>query len=106
MRRSGERAWLLLNLDEPTNHFDTDSRRALLDAPNNYQKAVTLIMHDCSLMELMADRLWLAADGTVTPFEGEHGRLCPLRAGPRQGRVRADPDALGQRQTGEESRVV
>jgi len=78
----GERARLLLNLvameaphllilDEPTNHLDIDSRRALLDALNDYEGAVILITHDRSLMELVADRLWLAADGTIQPFDGD-----------------------------------
>jgi ATP-binding cassette subfamily F protein 3 len=78
----GERARLLLNLvamdaphvlilDEPTNHLDIDSRRALLDTLNDYQGAVILITHDRSLMELVADRLWLTADGTVKPFDGD-----------------------------------
>ena len=78
----GERARLLLNLvamdaphllilDEPTNHLDIDSRRALLDALNDYMGAVILITHDRSLMELVADRLWLAADGTIKPFDGD-----------------------------------
>ena len=78
----GERARLLLNLvamdaphllilDEPTNHLDIDSRRALLEALNEYEGAVILITHDRSLMELVADRLWLAADGTIQPFEGD-----------------------------------
>jgi ATP-binding cassette subfamily F protein 3 len=78
----GERARLLLNmvamtaphlliLDEPTNHLDIDSRRALLDALNDYEGAVILITHDRSLMELVADRLWLAADRTVKPFDGD-----------------------------------
>src|SRR6185369_2799861 len=78
----GERARLLLNmvameaphlliLDEPTNHLDIDSRRALLDALNDYDGAVILITHDRSLMELVADRLWLAADGGIEPFDGD-----------------------------------
>ena len=78
----GERARLLLSivamdaphlliLDEPTNHLDIDSRRALLDALNDYEGAVILITHDRSLMELVADRLWLAADGAIKPFNGD-----------------------------------
>jgi ATP-binding cassette subfamily F protein 3 len=78
----GERARLLLNLvgleaphllilDEPTNHLDIDSRRALLDALNDYEGAVVLITHDRSLMELVADRLWLTADGTIRQFDGD-----------------------------------
>jgi ATP-binding cassette subfamily F protein 3 len=78
----GERARLLLNLvgmeaphllilDEPTNHLDIDSRRALLDALNDYRGAVILITHDRSLMEMAADRLWLTADGTIRPFDGD-----------------------------------
>ena len=78
----GERARLLLNLvamdaphllilDEPTNHLDIDSRRALLDSLNDYEGAVILITHDRSLMELVADRLWLTADGTIKPFDGD-----------------------------------
>lgn len=90
----GERARLLLNLvgmtaphllilDEPTNHLDIDSRRALLDALNDYQGAVVLITHDRSLMEMVADRLWLTADGTIRPFDGDmddYARLVLERA--------------------------
>jgi ATP-binding cassette subfamily F protein 3 len=78
----GERARLLLNLvamraphllilDEPTNHLDIESRRALLDALNDYQGAVILITHDRSLLELVADRLWLTAEGGIKPFQGD-----------------------------------
>jgi ATP-binding cassette subfamily F protein 3 len=42
-----------------------------LDALNDYEGAVILITHDRSLMELVADRLWLAADGHVKPFDGD-----------------------------------
>jgi ATP-binding cassette, subfamily F, member 3 len=78
----GERARLLLNLvamaaphllilDEPTNHLDIESRRALLDALNDYEGAVILITHDRSLIELVTDRLWLAADGHIKAFKGD-----------------------------------
>jgi len=78
----GERARLLLNLvamaaphllilDEPTNHLDIESRRALLDALNDYEGAVILVTHDRSLIELVSDRLWLAADGHIKAFKGD-----------------------------------
>ena len=78
----GERARLLLNmvamerphlliLDEPTNHLDIDSRRALTEALNDYAGAVILVTHDRSLMEMVADRLWLVSDGTVKAFDGD-----------------------------------
>jgi ATP-binding cassette subfamily F protein 3 len=60
-----------LILDEPTNHLDIDSRRALLDALNDYDGAVILITHDRSLIDLVADRLWLTADGHIKPFKGD-----------------------------------
>ncbi|NBB66194.1 ATP-binding cassette domain-containing protein, partial [Pseudomonas sp. ODNR1LW] len=106
----GERARLLLNLvamdaphililDEPTNHLDIDSRRALLDALNQYTGAVILITHDRSLMELVADRLWLAADGTVKPFEGDMDDYAKFvldrakQAGMKPSQVKPEPAA-------------
>jgi ATP-binding cassette subfamily F protein 3 len=61
----------LLILDEPTNHLDIDAREALVKALADFQGAVLLITHDPHLVELVADRLWLVADGTVRPFEGD-----------------------------------
>jgi ATP-binding cassette, subfamily F, member 3 len=61
----------LLILDEPTNHLDIDSRRALIEALNDYDGAVILISHDRHLIEATVDRLWLVNNGTVTTFEGD-----------------------------------
>ena len=58
----------LLILDEPTNHLDIESREALTEALNDYTGAVVLVSHDMHLLELVADRLWLVADGAVRPY--------------------------------------
>ena len=47
------------------------AQEAFFSDNNDYAGAVILITHDRSLMELVADRLWLAADGTVAPFDGD-----------------------------------
>jgi ATP-binding cassette subfamily F protein 3 len=61
----------LLLLDEPTNHLDVDAREALVQALAEFEGAVLLVSHDSHLVELAADRLWLVADGTCKPFEGD-----------------------------------
>lgn len=78
----GEKSRLLLSLmsfdaphimllDEPTNHLDMDAREALVQALNNYSGAVILVSHDPHLVGCVADRLWLVADGTCRPYEGD-----------------------------------
>ncbi|MCE9648290.1 MAG: ATP-binding cassette domain-containing protein [Parvibaculum sp.] len=61
----------MIILDEPTNHLDVDSREALVMAINDYDGAFILISHDRHLVETCADRLWLVADGTVKPYDGD-----------------------------------
>lgn len=61
----------IMLLDEPTNHLDMDAREALTQALNNYTGAVILVSHDPHLVETVADRLWLVADGTCVPFEDD-----------------------------------
>ena len=61
----------LLILDEPTNHLDIETREALVEAVNDFPGAVVLVSHDWHLLELIADRLWLVADGTARPFDGD-----------------------------------
>ena len=61
----------LLILDEPTNHLDIDARDALVRALAEFEGAVLLISHDPYLVDLVADRLLLVADGKVTALEGD-----------------------------------
>jgi ATP-binding cassette subfamily F protein 3 len=61
----------ILVLDEPTNHLDIASREALVQALNAYKGAVVMVSHDPHMVELVADRLWLVADGKVEPYEGD-----------------------------------
>ena len=85
----------LLILDEPTNHLDIETREALVQAINDFSGAVVLISHDWHLVELVADRLWLVADGTVRPFDGDledYRRLLLEASGPADGRRSAAPD--------------
>ncbi|MEQ8404376.1 MAG: ABC-F family ATP-binding cassette domain-containing protein [Oceanicaulis sp.] len=78
----GEKARLLMNLitfdgahllilDEPTNHLDMDSREALINAVNAFSGAVIIISHDRNLIESCVDRLWIAENRTVRPYEGD-----------------------------------
>jgi ATP-binding cassette subfamily F protein 3 len=81
----------LLILDEPTNHLDIDSRGELIEAINDYEGACILVSHDRRLLEATVDRLWLAANGTVKPFEGDladYSRFVLSGAEPQQRRKR------------------
>ncbi len=74
----------MLILDEPTNHLDIESREALVEALSAYSGAVILVSHDMHLLGLVADRLWLVANGRVAPYEGDldRYRATLLRARP------------------------
>ena len=61
----------IMLLDEPTNHLDMDAREALMQALNNYKGAVILVSHDPHLVDSVVDRLWLVADGTCKPYDGD-----------------------------------
>jgi ATP-binding cassette subfamily F protein 3 len=61
----------LLLLDEPTNHLDLDMRDALTLALEEYTGAMVLVSHDRSLIRATADELWLVAEGTAVPFDGD-----------------------------------
>jgi ATP-binding cassette subfamily F protein 3 len=61
----------IMLLDEPTNHLDMDAREALIQALNNYTGAIILVSHDPHLVECVAEQLWLVADGTCKPYDGD-----------------------------------
>jgi ATP-binding cassette subfamily F protein 3 len=82
----------LLILDEPTNHLDIEAREALVAALNEFAGAVVLISHDWHLLSLTVDRLWLVADGTARPWEGD---LEDYRRYLLQTRPAAEPEERG-----------
>jgi len=61
----------IMLLDEPTNHLDIDAREALMQALNKYNGAVIIVTHDPHLVECVADRLWIVADGTCKPYDDD-----------------------------------
>ena len=97
----------LLILDEPTNHLDIDAREALVRALAEYEGAVLLITHDPHLVELVADRLWLVADGTVKPYDGDMDEYRTLLADRARGPARIDaaPSRKDERRERAEVRV-
>ena len=85
----------LLILDEPTNHLDIDAREALVKALAEFEGAVLLITHDPHLVELVADRLWLVAEGTVKPFDGDLDEYRALLAERARAASRAEGQPMG-----------
>ncbi len=99
----GEKARLLLGLatffapnmiilDEPTNHLDIDSRAALAEAINEFPGAVIMVSHDRYLIEACADQLWVVADRTVTPYDGDLDDYRRTVLSTRGARERTDSD--------------
>ena len=71
-----------------------------MQAINEFAGAVVLVSHDWHLLELVADRLWLVADGTVRPFDGDlddYRRLVLERAEPAASEAPPRPTIAGRR---------
>jgi ATP-binding cassette subfamily F protein 3 len=85
----------LLILDEPTNHLDVEARDAFAEALNAFPGAVVLIAHDARLIELCAERLYLVANCTCAPYDGDmddyrrlvlsEGDAAPVEDAPERG---------------------
>jgi ATP-binding cassette subfamily F protein 3 len=109
----GEKARLLLGLatffgpnmiilDEPTNHLDIDSRAALAEAINEFPGAVIMVSHDRYLIESCADQLWVVADRTVTPYDGDLDDYRRMVLSARGMRAASRDRAPGERGNGRE----
>lgn len=61
----------ILILDEPTNHLDIVSRRALIEALNDYNGAVILVTHDFHIIEAVCDRLLLVENHQISSYDGD-----------------------------------
>ena len=51
--------------------MDIDAREALVNALNAYEGAIVIVSHDPTMVERVADRLWIVRDQAVSPFEGD-----------------------------------
>ena len=58
-------------LDEPTNHPDIEMREALTEALQDYAGALIVVAHDRHLLRATADELWLVANASIEPFDGD-----------------------------------
>jgi ATP-binding cassette, subfamily F, member 3 len=57
-------------LDEPTNHLDIEMLETLEGALEDYQGTLLMISHDRTLVEHLADRIWLIEDGEFYEYPG------------------------------------
>jgi ATP-binding cassette, subfamily F, member 3 len=87
----------MLILDEPTNHLDIEAREALVEAINEFSGAIVIVSHDWHLLSLVAERLWLVADGTVKPFDGDLDDYRRMVLAPTASESEATKTAANQR---------
>ena len=59
-----------LALDEPTTHLDIPARESLEEALKAYEGTLLFVSHDRHLISLLADRLWILEDGSLSVFDG------------------------------------
>ncbi len=87
----------LLLLDEPTNHLDLEMREALTFALQDFEGGVVLVSHDRHLLRTCADELWLVADGTAAPFDGDLDDYAAWLATQRAAEKAPESDAAAQK---------
>jgi len=60
----------VLILDEPSNHLDLESVTALIYAISTFEGGIVMISHDQSLIQAVAEEIWVMSDGKMTQFHG------------------------------------
>lgn len=63
----------LLLLDEPTNHLDIESMEAFIDALEEFEGAVAIVTHSELVLDRLAERLVVFAEGKQELFLGTYG---------------------------------
>lgn len=61
-----------LLLDEPNNHLDIQGRRVLEKTLETYEGAICLVSHDRHLINAIANKVLVLADGRVEMFHGNY----------------------------------
>ena len=64
----------LLILDEPTNHFDVESREALEDALSQFTGSLLIISHDRALLDAIGTRTVAFENQTLHSYVGGWAR--------------------------------
>ncbi|HEX6972228.1 MAG TPA: ATP-binding cassette domain-containing protein, partial [Limnochordia bacterium] len=78
----------VLCLDEPTNHLDAPAREALEEALAAYPGTLIFISHDRYLLDRIAAKLWVVADGGVKVIDATYSAW---RAAARAESARSSP---------------
>jgi ATP-binding cassette subfamily F protein 3 len=61
-----------LILDEPTNHMDLQSKKAIEGALNVYSGTVIVVSHDRTFLDAVSDTIFLMKDHTIKTYHGNY----------------------------------
>jgi ATP-binding cassette subfamily F protein 3 len=61
-----------LILDEPTNHMDMQSKKAIISAIHSYDGTVIVVSHDRNFLDEVADTIFLMHNNTVKTYAGNY----------------------------------
>lgn len=60
----------ILILDEPSNHLDIAGLDALAEALKNFKGGILMVSHDVSIIDRVANQIWVSENGHVKQFPG------------------------------------